>query len=107
MFPYQGNEIKSKSQSQSVHSEDHLVILMDLPPAERDCSVDDDASLNCAVTVSNGQEEMSPELQCCVEWLWAYFSELWTVGSHLQQGTREPSQKTVRVLSSNSCDFIV
>uniref|UniRef100_A0A8C7KI95 Uncharacterized protein n=1 Tax=Oncorhynchus kisutch TaxID=8019 RepID=A0A8C7KI95_ONCKI len=26
--------------------------------------VSDDASLNCAVTVSNGQEEMSPELQC-------------------------------------------
>lgn len=25
MFPYQGNEIKSKSQSQSVHSEDHLI----------------------------------------------------------------------------------
>uniref|UniRef100_A0A4W5PJ25 Uncharacterized protein n=1 Tax=Hucho hucho TaxID=62062 RepID=A0A4W5PJ25_9TELE len=80
MFLYQGNEMKSKSQSQSVHSEDHLVILMDLPPAEWDCTVEsDDASLNCAVTVSNGQEEMSPELQCCVEWLWAYFSELWTM----------------------------
>uniref|UniRef100_A0A8C7KIB1 Uncharacterized protein n=1 Tax=Oncorhynchus kisutch TaxID=8019 RepID=A0A8C7KIB1_ONCKI len=37
--------------------------------------------VDCSVEpLINGQEEMSPELQCCVEWLWAYFSELWTVG---------------------------
>lgn len=39
-----------------------------------------DTSLSCVVTVSNGQEEMGPELQHCVEWLRAYFSEPWTVG---------------------------
>lgn len=40
----------------------------------------DDASLSCVVTASNSQEEMGPELQHCVEWLRAYFSEPWAVG---------------------------
>uniref|UniRef100_A0A8C7L7D9 Methylated-DNA--protein-cysteine methyltransferase n=1 Tax=Oncorhynchus kisutch TaxID=8019 RepID=A0A8C7L7D9_ONCKI len=53
-----------------------IQILMDVPPAERS----GDTSLSCVVTVSNGQEEMGPELQHCVEWLRAYFSEPWTVG---------------------------
>ncbi|XP_035610286.1 methylated-DNA--protein-cysteine methyltransferase isoform X1 [Oncorhynchus keta] len=53
-----------------------IQILMDVPLAERS----GDTSLSCVVTVSNGQEEMGPELQYCVEWLRAYFSEPWTVG---------------------------
>uniref|UniRef100_A0A8C7WCV3 Uncharacterized protein n=1 Tax=Oncorhynchus mykiss TaxID=8022 RepID=A0A8C7WCV3_ONCMY len=55
---------------ENMHSEDHLIAKS--PGKVNGCEngVSDDASLNCAVTVSNGQEEMSPELQCCVEWLW-------------------------------------
>ncbi|XP_014009936.2 methylated-DNA--protein-cysteine methyltransferase isoform X1 [Salmo salar] len=89
----QGNDMKSPSQCRQrtislqsplgkiqvsgcengVHT---IQILMDVPPAVRS----DDASLSCVVTASNSQEEMGPELQHCVEWLRAYFSEPWAVG---------------------------
>ncbi|KAL0964472.1 hypothetical protein UPYG_G00324320 [Umbra pygmaea] len=51
-------------------------MLMDVPPAERS----DHASLSCVVMVNDGQNEINPELQHCVEWLQAYFSEPRTVG---------------------------
>ncbi|XP_010868261.2 methylated-DNA--protein-cysteine methyltransferase [Esox lucius] len=53
-----------------------IQLLMDVAPAERS----DNASLSSVFIVNDGQEEMSPELRHCVEWLRAYFSKPWTVG---------------------------
>ncbi|NP_001134202.1 methylated-DNA--protein-cysteine methyltransferase [Salmo salar] len=106
----QGNDMKSPSQCRQrtislqsplgkiqvsgcengVHT---IQILMDVPPAVRS----DDASLSCVVTASNSQEEMGPELQHCVEWLRAYFSEPWAVGgSHSQSFTTPPCMEVCR-----------
>lgn len=52
-----------------------IQILMDVAPAERSGP----APLSCVV--SDGPVERSTELQRCVEWLQAYFSEPWTTGS--------------------------
>ncbi|KAJ8013975.1 hypothetical protein DPEC_G00035430 [Dallia pectoralis] len=53
-----------------------IQLLMDVPPEVRS----DNASPSSTFSVSDGQEEMSPELQHCVVWLQAYFSTPWTVG---------------------------
>ncbi|XP_062319696.1 methylated-DNA--protein-cysteine methyltransferase isoform X2 [Osmerus eperlanus] len=52
-----------------------IQIIMDVAPTERT----DEPPQSCVV--SEGRAESSPELQRCVEWLQAYFSEPWTVGS--------------------------
>ncbi|KAG7224738.1 hypothetical protein INR49_014965 [Caranx melampygus] len=52
-----------------------IQILMDVAPAERSSG----APLSCVV--NDSPAETSPELQCCVEWLQAYFSEPQTAGS--------------------------
>ncbi|KAM8852091.1 methylated-DNA--protein-cysteine methyltransferase-like isoform 2-T2 [Synchiropus picturatus] len=52
-----------------------IQILMDVAPAERS----GEAPLSCVV--NDSPAEMSPELQCCIEWLQAYFSEPQTTGS--------------------------
>ncbi|XP_034464745.1 methylated-DNA--protein-cysteine methyltransferase [Hippoglossus hippoglossus] len=51
-----------------------IQILMDVAPAERS----DGAPLSCVV--NDSPAETSPELQRCVEWLQAYFSEPQTTG---------------------------
>ncbi|XP_023183817.1 methylated-DNA--protein-cysteine methyltransferase isoform X4 [Xiphophorus maculatus] len=52
-----------------------IQILMDVAPAERSSA----APLSCVVTDSPA--ETSPEMQRCVEWLQAYFTEPQTAGS--------------------------
>ncbi|XP_022053451.1 methylated-DNA--protein-cysteine methyltransferase isoform X3 [Acanthochromis polyacanthus] len=52
-----------------------IQILMDVAPAERSS----EAPLSCVV--NDSPAETSPELQRCVEWLQAYFSEPQTAGS--------------------------
>ncbi|XP_039995330.1 methylated-DNA--protein-cysteine methyltransferase isoform X2 [Xiphias gladius] len=52
-----------------------IQILMDVAPAERSS----EAPLSCVV--NDSPAETSPELQRCVEWLQAYFSEPQTTGS--------------------------
>ncbi|XP_053730680.1 methylated-DNA--protein-cysteine methyltransferase isoform X2 [Synchiropus splendidus] len=52
-----------------------IQILMDVAPAERS----GEAPLSCVV--NDSPAEMSPELQRCIEWLQAYFSEPQTTGS--------------------------
>uniref|UniRef100_A0A672JH78 Methylated-DNA--protein-cysteine methyltransferase n=1 Tax=Salarias fasciatus TaxID=181472 RepID=A0A672JH78_SALFA len=52
-----------------------IQILMDVAPAERSSG----APLSCVV--NDSPAETSPELQRCVEWLQAYFSEPQTAGS--------------------------
>ncbi|XP_054886072.1 methylated-DNA--protein-cysteine methyltransferase isoform X3 [Poeciliopsis prolifica] len=52
-----------------------IQILMDVAPAERSSK----APLSCVVTDSPA--ETSPEMQRCVEWLQAYFTEPQTAGS--------------------------
>ncbi|KAF7220404.1 methylated-DNA--protein-cysteine methyltransferase [Nothobranchius furzeri] len=52
-----------------------IQILMDVAPAERSSG----APLSCVV--NDSPAETSPEMQRCVEWLQAYFSEPQTTGS--------------------------
>ncbi|CAJ1067253.1 hypothetical protein INR49_014965 [Xyrichtys novacula] len=52
-----------------------IQILMDVAPAERSSA----APLSCVV--NDSPAETSPELQRCIEWLQAYFSEPQTTGS--------------------------
>uniref|UniRef100_A0AAX7U9D8 Methylated-DNA--protein-cysteine methyltransferase n=1 Tax=Astatotilapia calliptera TaxID=8154 RepID=A0AAX7U9D8_ASTCA len=62
-----------------------IQILMDVAPAERSSG----GPLSCVV--NDSLAETSPELQRCVEWLQAYFSEPQTTGSLPLPGFHHPA----------------